>query len=116
MIRLHESFASGLPEQIFSPGELVHHKRYDYRGVVVEYNPTCQADEAWYKGNKTQPDRNQPWYHVLVHGGQQVTYVAQVNLEPDNISDPVSHPLVDVFFSGFENGVYIRNDRPWPEG
>ncbi len=116
MIRLQESFASGLPEPIFSPGELVHHKRYDYRGVVVEYNLTCQADEAWYQGNKTQPDRNQPWSHVLVHGGQQVTYVAQISLEPDPSDGPVSHPLVSYFFSGFENGVYIRNDRPWPEG
>ncbi len=51
----------------FQPGDLVHHKRYGYRGVVVAVDPNCRADDAWYQANQTQPDRDQPWYHVFVH-------------------------------------------------
>ena len=62
----------------FAVGELVRHGRYDYRGVVVASDPACRADDDWYLANRTQPDRDQPWYHVLVHGSHQVTYAAPV--------------------------------------
>ena len=101
-------------EALFEPGQLVRHRRYGYRGVVVASNPTCQAGEDWYRANRTQPERNQPWYHVLVHGSTQVTYAAQNSLLEDNSEDEVSHPFVSHFFSRFQNGCYVRNDRPWP--
>ena len=114
VIRVREPFGSGSSEPQFSPGELVHHERYGYRGVVVDFDDTCQADEAWYQANQTQPSRAQPWYHVLVDGSDQVTYVAETNLERDLTGGPVNHALVGYFFEGFENGGYIRNQRPWP--
>ena len=98
----------------FRPGELVRHRRYGYRGVVVELDLTCQADDDWYRKNRTQPDREQPWYHVLVHGSNQVTYAAQTSLMPDPAGEPVAHPLVEAFFDGFAEGYYLRNARPWP--
>ena len=103
---------------VFQPGQLVRHRRYGYRGVVVDYDRTCQADESWYHGNRTQPPRNQPWYHVLVHDSQATTYAAQTSLEPDFGDDPVEHPLVEVFFHRFADGAYERNDVPvqgWPD-
>ena len=63
----------------------------------------------------TQPDRNQPWYHVLVHDATHMTYAAQTSLQADTSDDEVNHPLVQYFFS-FEDGSYVRNDQPWPEG
>ena len=99
---------------VFQPGQLVRHRRYGYRGVVVDYDKTCQADEMWYHSNRTQPPRNQPWYHVLVDGSEATTYAAQTSLEPDFSDDPVEHPLVGVFFRGFEDGQYERNDTPAP--
>ncbi|MFQ5845905.1 MAG: heat shock protein HspQ, partial [Planctomycetota bacterium] len=63
----------------FEPGELVRHRRYGYRGVVAGLDPECRAGDEWYQGNLTQPDRRQPWYHVLVHGAQHTTYVAEEN-------------------------------------
>lgn len=98
---------------LFKRGQLVRHKRYGYRGVVVEYDLTCQASEIWYQSNQTQPSRDQPWYHVLVDQSNQNTYAAQSNLEPDSSDEPVEHPLLDYFFKGFEDGFYIRNDQPW---
>jgi len=113
MIRiLDDSHASG-DQPRFRPGELIQHRRYGYRGVIVDFDPRCMADEAWYQANQTQPDRDQPWYHVLVDGAAHTTYVAQENLEPDPSGAPVRHPLVDYFFSEFRDGVYRRNDTPW---
>ena len=98
----------------FKRGALVRHVRYGYRGVVVDFDPECRAPNEWYQLNKTQPNRSQPWYHVLVHGTQQTTYAAQTSLAEDTSGEPVNHPLVPVLFSGFENGAYIRNSTPWP--
>ncbi len=97
----------------FAPGDLVQHKRYGYRGVVVEYDLEFRGEESWYRSNRTQPDKDQPWYNVLVDGTEQVTYAAQTSLEADTDEDQVMHPLVPVFFSGFKNRCYWRNGRAW---
>ena len=98
----------------FQPGQLVHHRRYDYRGVVVGSDPDCQAIDEWYYANCTQPNRYQHWYHVLVDRRKHTTYVAEENLEPDPLGLPVSHPMLEVFFTRFEKGRYERNETPWP--
>ena len=98
----------------FRPGQLVKHRRYNYRGVIVALDESCQADDDWYLANRSQPDRDQPWYHVLVHDSNQVTYAAQTSLEEDDSRAEISHPLVPHFFSDFGNGEYLRNDTPWP--
>jgi hemimethylated DNA binding protein len=40
-----------------------------------------------------------------------MTYVAERNVEPDASGTPVVHPLLGEFFSGMENGRYVRDDR-----
>jgi heat shock protein HspQ len=97
----------------FKPGQLIKHKRYGYRGVIVAVDLTCQATDAWYQSNRSQPDRNQPWYHVLVHNSDQTTYAAQTSLEADPNEQEISHPWLDEFFTNFIDGEYIRNQRPW---
>ncbi len=114
MISIYKPSAGSEPSRLFSPGDLVMHKRYHYRGVVVDFNLVCQADDGWYQSNQTQPDRDQPWYRVLVDGNSAITYAAQSSLESDDSDAPVVHPLVEVFFAGFTDGVYVRNDTPWP--
>jgi heat shock protein HspQ len=76
--------------------------------VIVQVDPRCQADDAWYESNRTQPDRNQPWYHVLVDGGDHATYVAEENMELSENHQEISHPLVKRFFSLFLHGRYYR--------
>ena len=98
----------------FQPGQLVKQRRYGYRGVVVDFTEQCAADEEWYEKNKTQPDREQPWYHVLVHDSIHVTYAAHSSLKEDDGQDKVVHPWISVFFEDFEDGQYQRNDRPFP--
>jgi heat shock protein HspQ len=111
---LLRSDLSDYPPPKFAPGDLVRHVRYQYRGVVVALDPKCAAGEQWYQSNQTQPDRAQPWYHVLVHESGSVTYPAESSLEPDDTAEPIIHPLLGQFFSEFADGKYHRNKTPWP--
>ena len=99
----------------FRPGDLVRHRRYGYRGVIAHADGHCRADPEWYMSNQTQPDRQQPWYHVLVDGGSTVTYAAESSLLPDTDQTPVEHALLSYFFEGFANGRHLRNGEPWPD-
>ena len=101
-------------EPKFSPGQLVAHRRYGYRGVVVSVNLSCKADPEWYWKNNTQPEPNQPWYHVLVDGSSTCTYAAETSLKPDPSAQPIEHPFLSTFFEGFHSGRYLRNDTAWP--
>ncbi len=102
------------PRPVFEPGQLVRHRRYGYRGVVVDRDEFCQADDEWYSKNQTQPARDQPWYHVLVDGSSTCTYAASDSLVADSSGLPIEHPLSKHFFTEFKNGMYIRNDEHWP--
>lgn len=104
------------PAPRYEVGQLVCHRRYGYRGVIVALDETCQADDDWYRRNRTQPARHQPWFHVLVHGSDAITYAAQSNLLPDESTDEVEHPFVELFFRDFADGRYRRNQRPWMDG
>ena len=116
MIALNQPRRRGSDERpFFEPGQLVRHRRYGYRGVIVSRDESCQASDAWYNKNQTQPDRAQPWYHVLVDGSSTCTYAASENLIADASGLPVEHPLVPHFFDGMQDDRYIRNDVAWPE-
>ena len=94
----------------FTTGQLIHHQRFDYRGVIVDVDATFQGTDEWYEQvAKSRPPRDKTWYHVLVHGSFHTTYVAERHLEPDSTGEPIVHPLLDQFFNGFENGYYMRS-------
>lgn len=95
----------------FEIGQIIHHRRYGYRGVIFGIDPVCTAPEDWYLKNQTQPDRNQPWYRVLVHGHGHTTYVAQSNLQIDESPEPVMHPMLDRIFTGRVGDRYVRESR-----
>ncbi|KAL6762686.1 hypothetical protein V8C86DRAFT_3023298 [Haematococcus lacustris] len=73
--------------RLFRVGDVVRHKRYHYRGVVYDWDPSCAMDEAWVTqmGVDALPGgRQQPFYHVLVDARDRPfrnTYTAHVNLE-----------------------------------
>ncbi len=92
----------------FRPGQLIQHRMFDYRGVVVDVDPTFEGSEEWYQVMaRSRPPKDRPWYHVLVHDAEHTTYVAERNLEADDSGKPVNHPLVAEIFTGFENGAYL---------
>ncbi len=111
MIMLRKELSGYKPPK-FAPGDVVRHVRYHYRGVVVAHDSRCMAGENWYQSNNTQPDKEQPWYHVLVHESGSITYPAESSLELDSSGDEIIHPLLEQFFNGFEEGRYKRNKLP----
>jgi heat shock protein HspQ len=96
----------------FAVGQLVHHRLFDYRGVIFDVDPHFQGTEEWYETvAKSRPPKDKPWYHVLVHNAFHTTYVAERNLEPDASKKPIRQPLVEQIFTRFENGRYSGGRR-----
>ena len=91
----------------YAIGQLVSHKLFDYRGVIVDVDPFFQGSDEWYEQMaRSRPPKDKPWYRVLVDNATHETYVAERNLETDDSEQPVHHPLIDVFFVGFSDGYY----------
>jgi heat shock protein HspQ len=102
----------GITQARFSVGELIHHRLFDYRGVIVDVDQNFQGTDEWYETvARSRPPRDQPWYHVLVDGSDRSTYVAERNLEADELLQPIAHPMLEHFFSAFEDDRYRRIER-----
>ncbi len=96
----------------FHVGQPIHHRLFDYRGVIIDVDATFEGTEEWYETVAgSQPPKDQPWYHVLVHEAEHMTYVAERNLEPDLSGEPICHPVLDHYFDELRDGLYLRN-RP----
>jgi heat shock protein HspQ len=96
----------------FRVGQLVHHRLFDYRGVIVDVDATFQGSETWYETMaRTRPPKEKPWYHVLVHDAEHMTYVTERNLEPDFTGEPIVHPALGEFFGELREGLYRRRDN-----
>jgi heat shock protein HspQ len=99
-------------EARFMVGQLISHKLFHYRGVIVDVDPYYMGSEEWYRDMAiTRPPRNRPWYRVLVHNASHETYVAERNLRIDDSTDPVNHPLLETYFTDFCDGLYITHAR-----
>jgi len=91
----------------FKIGQLVHHKLFDYRGVIFDVAPDFQGTEEWYNQMaKSKPPKDKPWYRVIVHNATHETYVAEQNLEPDMTGEAINHPAINHVFSSLSDGVY----------
>ena len=65
-------------------GQLIQHKLFDYRGIILSVDMDFKSTDEWYESvAKSRPPKNEPWYHVLVHQKGHQTYVAEQNLQPD---------------------------------
>jgi heat shock protein HspQ len=96
----------------FSVGDLVHHKLFDYRGVVIDVDPHLMLSDEWYDTvARSRPPKDQPWYRVLVHDAILETYVAERNLEPDTSGEPIRHPMIETCFQSFSDGHYLTAGR-----
>ena len=104
-----------LPDPRFSVGDVVRHKLFDYRGVIIEVDTHFRGTDAWYEQvARSRPPKHRPWYHVLPHEAAHQTYVAERNLELDDSGLPIRHPLVARYFTEFSRGRYVA-EAPSPE-
>ncbi len=94
----------------FHVGQIIHHKLFEYRGVVIDVDPQFKGSDVWYKSNaKSTPPKDIPWYHVLVDNSDIQTYVAERNLEPDAEGGPIRHDKVTHFFDDLtDDGYQLR--------
>ncbi len=91
----------------FAIGEIISHKMFGYRGVVIDIDFQFSADEAWYERVAlSRPPKDQPWYHVLVDNAQHQTYVAERNLQSCDDVSPILHPSLGRYFSELIDGRY----------
>jgi heat shock protein HspQ len=96
----------------FHVGQIVHHKKFGYRGVIYDVDPEFHGTDDWYqKVARSRPPKDRPWYHVLVDGQDITTYVAERHLEPDSENVPVSHPILNHLFSDLRDGCYVPRQK-----
>ena len=96
----------------FAVGELVHHRLFDYRGVVADVDSQFMLSDDWYdKVARSRPPKDKPWYHILVHEAMHNTYVAERNLETDTSENPIQHPLIAQQFNEFKDGRYFTSQK-----
>ena len=91
----------------FQIGQIIHHRLFDYAGVIFDVDPLFQGTDEWYdQVALSQPPRDEPWYHVLVHDAVHTTYVAEQNLEVNAKPQKINNPLTDEIFFEFDGELY----------
>ena len=100
----------------FTIGDVVRHKLYDFRGVIIDVDPVFANSEEWYQAipEDVRPRKDQPFYHLLAENAETsyFAYVSQQNLVTDDSDEPIDHPAIQGIFAAFEHGRYqLRPER-----
>ena len=91
----------------FHTGQVIHHKLFNYIGVVFDVDPVFDGTDEWYQQvARSRPPRDEPWYHVLVNEAVHTTYVAERNLAPAEAPQRIVHPFADGLFGEFDGERY----------
>ena len=98
-------------DPVFNIGDIVKHKIYPFRGVIVDVDPEFSNTEEWYQSipAEIRPSKEQPYYHLMAENSETFysAYVSQQNLIIDGENGPVDHPDLDQMFSGIKKGKYL---------
>ena len=99
------------PGTKFAVGQIVHHVKAGYRGVVFGVDAEFALSEEWYENVAlSRPPKDRPWYHVLVDGAAHTTYVAQRHLEASSDIGQINHPLLGRYFESYDGRRYHLRD------
>ena len=94
----------------FSIGQVVRHRVYEFRGVIVDVDPEFSNTEEWWQSipEEVRPSKNQPFYHLLAENDSNSyeAYVSEQNLLIDDSGEPVNHPQVAEVFGDFLGNSY----------
>ena len=90
-------------DPLFNIGDIVKHRIYPFRGVIVDVDPEFSNTEEWYQSipAEIRPSRNQPYYHLMAENTETfyTAYVSQQNLVDDGENGPLEHPDLGEIFS-----------------
>lgn len=94
----------------FSIGQVVKHRKFPFRGVIVDVDPEFNNTEEWWLSipEDIRPRKDQPFYHLLAESESTayVAYVSEQNLLIDDSGKPVGHPEVAGMFGEFLGDSY----------
>lgn len=98
-------------------GQVVKHKTWGYRGVIIGWDPVAKAPDNWLREMHPADKhhwRTMPNYAILVdtrdRQSPQRTYVPEENIEIISNSK-IIHPELDDYFEQFDGAQYLP--RPW---
>ena len=99
----------------FNIGDIVKHRIYPFRGVIVDVDPEFSNTEEWYQSipAEIRPSRKQPYYHLMAENTETfyTAYVSQQNLVDDGKNGPLEHPDLDEIFNGMDKGKYLLKNE-----
>ncbi|NOT86273.1 MAG: heat shock protein HspQ [Methylococcaceae bacterium] len=94
-------------ETKFYIGQIIYHKLSHYRGLVIDVDFQFLGGDAWYqKIALDQPNKKQPWYHILVDNTSHRHYAPENQLVNSTVTTAINNPLVELYFSEFDHGSY----------
>lgn len=92
----------------FNIGQIVRHSESGYRGVIVDIDPEFSRHPIDIRPDQDkQYDKTEPWYHVLLDEQNLQAYIAEQQLQRDNLGEPIDHAYLDEYFSDFEQDHYV---------
>ena len=98
-------------DPLFNIGDIVKHRIYPFRGVIVDVDPEFSNTEEWYQSipSEFRPSKEQPYYHLMAENSETFysAYVSQQNLLHDSENGPVDHPDIEQMFTGMRKGKYL---------
>ncbi len=98
-------------------GDVVRHRKYPFRGVIFDVDPTFTNTEEWWMSipEEVRPRKDQPFYHLYAENAETeyVAYVSEQNLLPDDTREPCRHPRIDEMFSRGRDGSYKIKSQPF---
>jgi heat shock protein HspQ len=94
----------------FHIGQVVKHRRFEFRGVIFDVDPVFSNTEEWWQAipAENRPSKDQPFYHLYAENADTdyVAYVSEQNLVADEAGGPVRHPQVRDMFQRLPDGNY----------
>jgi heat shock protein HspQ len=100
----------------FRIGQVVRHRKYPFRGVIYDVDPTFANTDDWWLSipENVRPRKEQPFYHLYAENAETeyVAYVSEQNLVPDESGEPIRHPQVDENFNRSADGTYRLKQMP----
>lgn len=94
----------------FSIGQVVRHRIFPFRGVIIDVDPEYNNTEEWWQSipEDVRPRKDQPYYHLLAENEYTAyeAYVSEQNLLIDDSGIPVNHPQVTEVFGEFLGDSY----------
>ena len=95
----------------FQIGQVVRHRRYPFRGVIFDVDPTFSNSEEWWLSipEEVRPRKDQPFYHLFAENSETtyIAYVSEQNLLVDETGIVLDAKVVEPVGDGFDEAALL---------